>query len=111
MEKFIYRFGYCTPMQLEANEVHGWDDESSGAFVVQAETSDAARRRGREVASAFVAWLFESGGCSQPRPWTDAQFADWIEENPTAVFSEDDIQALPIVVVGEMPDFGEWRWT
>jgi hypothetical protein len=109
MEKFVYRFGYCTPMQWEANEAHGWDDESSGAFVVYADTRDAALRWGHEVAGAFVAWLFEVGGQLQPRSWAESHFAAWIEEIPTPAFSEEGIQALPVVLVGQMPDFGDWK--
>jgi len=38
-QNFPYRFGYCTPLQWAANDTHGWDDESSGAVVIKADSA------------------------------------------------------------------------
>jgi hypothetical protein len=108
MQRFVFRFGYCTPKQWAGNDEHGWDDESSGAFIVEATTEEDALRWGRKVADAFVAQLFEKSGTQQPSSWTDAQFANWLDGNPTASFSDEAIRALPTVPFGKMPQFDEW---
>ena len=106
---FLFRFGYCTPEQWTANEKHGWDDESSGAFFVHAESEQSALDWGNAVADAFVARQFELAGWTAPPSWKQAQFANWIEENPEEVFSGADLGALPRVEVGEMPSLDGWR--
>jgi hypothetical protein len=109
MHTFVFRFGYCTPLQLQGSEAHGWDDESSSAFVVRAESSADALHWGQKVADAFVAQLFAESGRVQSTTWSDANFANWIEENPSAVFSDAELAALPVVAFGEMPDVSSWR--
>jgi hypothetical protein len=108
MKKYLYRFGYCTPAQWAANDAQGWDDESSGAFFVEADTSGDALLRGREVAAAFVAKVFRDDGYSEPVAWADAEFSDWIEDG-VGDFSEVELQNLPVVRRDELPDFKSWR--
>lgn len=109
MRTFVYRFGYCTPAQWAANEAHGWDDESSSAFLVQAQSVEEALAWGDKVANAFVAWLFARDGKVPPTSWSEAEYASWIEEEPAAVFSPESLQELPVVACGQMPDFTRWK--
>lgn len=106
MPKYLFRFGYCTPKQWFANEAHGWDDESSSAFVVEAESPEAALAWGKEVAEAFSLSLFRAESRAVDTPsWKEAQFAHWIEESDKESFPAAQLEKLPIVRVGELPDF------
>jgi hypothetical protein len=109
MRRFVFRFGYCTPSQWVANEAHGWDDESSAAFVVEAQTAEDALNWGREVANAFVAQLFEKSGTPSSSSWMDAKFASWLDENPERTFSGEFMRGLPTVTFGQMPRFDAWK--
>jgi len=107
---FLFRFGYCTPEQWTANEKHGWDDESSGAFFVLAESEENALAWGNEIANAFVAHLFKLAKCPHPPSWEEAQFASWIKKDPdAAAFPSETQSALPQAIASEMPDFAEWQ--
>ncbi|MCP4545393.1 MAG: hypothetical protein GY835_02865 [bacterium] len=109
MRKYLYRFGFCTPGQWLLNEAHGWDDESSYAFFVVADTSESALSWGREISEAFIEYLFASANWQYEIPsWKTARFAHWIEEFPEAVFSLEDLNKLPVVGDGQIPDFSEW---
>ena len=108
MNRFLFRFGYCTPAQWASNNAHGWDDESSGAFFVKAESADAALDAGREVAEQFVRNLFVKANSSEIPSWKASEFAFWIEENPLEAFAEKALQQLPEVSPGETPDFSRW---
>jgi hypothetical protein len=108
-QTFIFRFGYCTPKQWKGNRAHGWDDESSGAFVIHADDAERALYWGCVVVTAFVTWLFKSIGEQEHAPWNDAEFANWIEEDPSAVFSAEQRRSLPTVMFGEMPEFSDWQ--
>ena len=103
MRKFLFRFGYCTPLQLAGNEAHGWDDESSGAFFVEAHSTEDALRWGREVADAYVEFQFKKEGRQQDVRWLDGDFANWIEENPAGAFSEEQLRVLPTVAFDLCP--------
>lgn len=105
---YLFRFGYCTPEQWTANETHGWDDESSGAFFVRADSPDRALLWGRTVADAFVRRLFEAAGKEEISSWCDAQFASWIEPDPDSAFPREFLITLARVNVGEMPSFDGW---
>ncbi len=109
MGKYLFRFGYCTPAQWALNETQGWDDESSFAFYVVADTSECALSWGREISEAFLQYLFASANWQSEIPsWKSARFAHWIEEFPETVFSLEDLNNLPEVGYGQMPDFSEW---
>lgn len=107
MNEYVFRFGYCTPAQWEANRKHGWDDECSGAFVVDADNSDRAYEWGLDVAEAYVRWQFERAGWNEIPSWKEAAFASWIDEDFTSEFSSE-LSALPRVKVGEIPTFEDW---
>ena len=107
--KYLYRFGYCTPSQWTLNESHGWDDEDSNAFFVIARSPEDALRWGREISEALCSHLFLSWGWEGPIPsWKDSSFAHWIEEDPEAEFSPQQLSNLAVVKDGEMPDVSDW---
>jgi hypothetical protein len=108
MHRFLFRFGFCTPAQWEANEAHRWDDESSSAFFVLAENAEAAISWGREVAERYGNYLFEQAGVTKITSWKDSQFAHWIEEKPAPEFTSEYLEKLPQVTMGQVPDFRLW---
>lgn len=109
MQKYLFRFGFCTPLQWRQNEANGWDDESSESVFIEAETVDAAESWGCEIAEAFCRRLFELASWTDDIPsWKEARFAYWIEIDATALPS-DYLQKIPVVREGEFPDFGSWE--
>lgn len=109
MRTFLYRFGYCTPDQWAGQEAHGWDDETSGAFFVVAETEDSALAWGQEVSEALVHHLFQRAHWLGDVPsWKEARFASWIEQAPAVEFRDGELQELPTVYFGELPDLRTW---
>ena len=108
MNRFLFRFGYWTPAQWMSNNTHGWDDESSGAFFVKAESASAALLVGCEVVERFVQSLFIQERIKEIPSWKASDFAFWIEENPSEAFSEEALRQLPEVTPGETPDFSRW---
>ncbi len=110
MPKFLFRFGFCTPEQWRANETHGWDDESSEAFFIESESREVALSWGCAVAESFSRSLFESAGDHGGKipSWVEAGFAYWIEEDPAAVLSLQELEQFPTVRLGEMPTFYRW---
>lgn len=110
MSRFLFRFGFCTPEQWKANKIHGWDDESSEAFFVVADTQEAALAWGRDVAELFCQKEFEAAGwCGEIPSWKAAKFAFWIEAKPECVFPADILRDLPEVSASTMPDFSTWK--
>jgi hypothetical protein len=108
MERYLFRFGYCTPPQWTANEANDWDDESSGAFLVAAKDKEEALAWGQEVAERYVRLQFESAGWVAPPSWKEAAFANWIEQSPEKAFSAAELALLPLVSAGQMPTFENW---
>lgn len=104
MNRYLFYFGYCTPEQWKANDDFDLDDESSAAFFVMADSTEAALRWGNEVAEFYVAHLFACSVWSTTVPsWKVSQFANWIEDAPESRFSEEQLSTLPLVSYGEMP--------
>ena len=97
MKRFTYGFGYETPQQRSLNELHGWDDEDSAEIIVRADTAEAARSWGREVAAASVRYLFEQAGVPETPTWREAAYAEWVSEASAH-------DTGPEVAVGEFPD-------
>lgn len=56
---------------------------------------------GRTIAEKFVSSLFARANCDN-YSWTDANFAHWIETDPSVLASAG---SLPVVANGEMPNF------
>jgi hypothetical protein len=95
---FVFQFGFETPQQAAANDRHGWDDESSEYFVIDAPDKQSALAWGCELAEGFVR---ELGGTS----WHAGSFANWVEsisDCPSAVTTKP-------VKAGERPDAAEWQ--
>ena len=108
MPKFLFFFGFCTPAQWKANEDHGWDDESSCGFFVEAETADDAEIWGQEVAECYVERLFRKSNWQGEIPsWKDSWFAYWIENDVGSIPTEC-LANYPLVTFGKMPHFDEW---
>lgn len=104
LTKRLFRFGYETPDHAELNTTHGWDDEESTGVWIASLSGDEAMQWGLIVAEEFVSSLFaESGKASL---WTSDGFAHWIEDDPAVLASATD---LPVVSVGELPDFAAMR--
>ena len=99
--KFLYLFGYESPVEFQSNADAGTDFESSAGVWISGETEEQALHWGRSVAEHFVAWLFERSG-NKPYSWADAQFADWIETDRSVVNAA---ATFPTVATGELPDF------
>lgn len=104
LTKRLFRFAYQTPGQAERNAEHGWDDEDSTGVWIASASEDEATRWGRTIAEQFVSSLFAQSGNGYP--WTSDGFAHWIEDDSAVLATACD---LPLVTVGEMPDFARMR--
>ena len=105
MRRYLYVFGYCTPGQWLANKEHGWDDEDSCAFFIEADSEEKALDWGRQVSELLVGRLFEKDPrFNKTLSWKEADFANWIEHKPLARFSGLALEMLPVVKVGEVPE-------
>jgi hypothetical protein len=107
--KYLFRFGFATPLQWAANEAHDWDDECSEAIFIMADSPDMALSWGQEIAEAFNELLFKNAGQQDDIPsWKEAGFVYWLEESPESIFSDTELKNLPAVGAGELPDFTRW---
>ena len=107
--EYLFVFGYCTPTQLRNNEKHGWDDEDSYAFFVDANSEADALNWGRKIADQYVKCLFERSNWNDETPlWLHAGYAHWIELEPLKRFSGMALEMLPVIKYSEMPDFDHW---
>ena len=97
----LFLFGYETPTQAKRNAEHGWDDEDSAGVWITSPSEDEAMQWGRTVAEQFVSLLFAQTGDAYS--WASDGFAHWIEDDPEVLAAA---CHLPVVAVGEMPDFG-----
>ncbi|MGK6318013.1 hypothetical protein [Sphingomonas sp. DT-204] len=97
----LFCFGYETPTQFENNARQGWSDEDSAAVWIKAASDEAVLTWGRSVAESFVSFLFERAD-KDAYSWVDGNFAHWIETDPNILAHASE---LPVVTVGEMPDF------
>jgi len=108
MARFLFRFGYCTPAQMDANQGNGWDDEQAAACFIVATTRETALVFGCEVAEQMVNHLFAAAGHA-PVSWQDDGFAFWIEDDPAEILELELSEAVPVVMAGEIPDFSRWN--
>jgi len=104
MSRYLFRFGFCTPVQFASNSAHGWDDEASSSFFIEAESSDQALEWGEEVADRFVQALFAAEG-GEVFDWRASDFARWIDDSPEEEYSARQLANKQVVKVGEFPDF------
>lgn len=107
MDKFLFRFGYCTPAQWVTNLEHNWDGECSGACLISANSESEALQTGCEIAENFVQYLFAKEGYADIPSWKESLFAFWIEQNPNDAFNQNELNAIPEVIAGE-EDFSNW---
>ena len=99
--KYLYLFGYESPAEFRSNADARTDFESSAGVWISGASEEQALQWGRSVAEHFVAWLFERSG-NEPYSWAAAQFADWIETEPSV---QKAAANFPIVAIGELPVF------
>jgi hypothetical protein len=92
MPVFVFRFGYWSPDDREANEA-GIDFESNEWVVIDAPDEAAALAWGCVVAERFV---WQTYGMS----WQAKNFAHWVEPLACCPWAA----ARPAVAVGEFPD-------
>jgi hypothetical protein len=102
--KFLFVFGFEDPIEFETNKKSGSDFESSRALWIIADDPSKAENWGRSIADRFVRTLFEAEN-SEGYSWSDAEFAHWIEPQPTGEWTAEQLEALPVVRAGEFPDF------
>ncbi|MCX6952965.1 MAG: hypothetical protein NTV51_12485 [Verrucomicrobia bacterium] len=100
MNRYFFRFGYCTPAQAKGNLAHGWDDECSAGVYIRADTPEEALAWGCEIADRLVQHLFEQAGETDFLSWTESQFARWIDPDPAL----QDLPNIPEVALRELPD-------
>ena len=103
MPRFLYCFGFETPLQARNNAQFGWDDEDSHRVWIIAPTEAAALEWGRHISERFVASLFGDPSIS----WAAGNFAHWIETDAQATRSPDDAETAPVVEY-VYPDFTSW---
>jgi hypothetical protein len=63
-------------------EKHGWDDENSAAFFIEAFSEHEALTWGREISQEFVRRLYGDRGLI----WRPTDYAHWIEADPASRF-------------------------
>jgi hypothetical protein len=108
MTQYLYRFGYEFPAQRLANVKYGWDDETSYAFFIEAETPEQALEWGREVSEAFCHYVYQESGWKGSLPsWKEDGYAHWIEDD-SEIIAQAQRERCPQIAVGEIPDFAEW---
>lgn len=110
MRRFLYRFGYESPVEWRQNQRHGSDFESSSAFWVIADTAEDALAWGQEVSEKMVHEFFVRSGWSEADipSWKEAGYAHWIEDAPGPEFTADFLNSLIEVKQGEMPNDLTW---
>jgi hypothetical protein len=111
MERYVFRFGFDTPAFAAGYLAHGWDDEGSFGFFVDAESEADAFVWGRLVANAYVKAVWDRAGAEDETPWIDNGFAHGIDPNPDPWWFRATPPRTPIVTFGVMPDFAlpEWK--
>jgi hypothetical protein len=87
MKRFLFVFGYESPVERMANGREGTDLESSSALWVRADSEDEALQKGRDYAQKFVGQQFEQAGVVDFPGWAEGSFAHWIEHKPLNRFS------------------------
>ena len=82
MARFLFVFGYESPVECATNSREGTAFESSNAVWVLADSEDEALQKGRDYAERFVRQQFQQTGAVGFRGWTEGDFAHWIEHKP-----------------------------
>lgn len=108
MNEYVFGFGYEAPVQFEANSANGWDDESSFAIVIAADTEEEAASWGGDLAERFVEMLFRNAGYASPPSWKNLGYASWVEMLPSEKYPQSILKSLPKVRVNEVPQMEHW---
>lgn len=87
MTRFLFVFGYESPVERATNSREGTDFESSSAVWVRADSEDEALQKGRDYAERFVRQQFQHAGVGDCPGWAEGGFAHWIEQKPLDRFS------------------------
>lgn len=87
MTRFLFVFGYESPVERTTNSRAGTDFESSSAVWVRADSEDEALQKGRDYAERFVRQQFQHAEVGDFLGWTERNFAHWIESKPLDRFS------------------------
>ena len=86
MQRFLFVFGFESPVEFECNLGGDTDFESSEAVWVVASTLEEAFESGRLYAEEKVATLYcECGDPGYPG-WSEAGYEHWILDNPAEEF-------------------------
>ena len=94
MNRFVFMFGYESPIEHETNIRSGTDFESSEAVWVRAISEREAMQRGRVYATAFVAQQFAQAGVTDFVGWAEGNFSHWVEREPENRFSASELEAM-----------------
>lgn len=95
MKRFLFVFGFESPVEFQCNLEADTDFESSEAVWVVAETPEEAFEGGRIYAEERVAALFER--CGEPKfpGWSEAGYEHWILDNPAEEFPPHIVETFP----------------
>ncbi len=93
MNRFLFIFGYESPVERLSNKRHGTDFESSEAVWIAATSESEAMSKGRAYAKGFVAGAYREAKSSNKVSW-DEGFAHWISKKPEEEFPESDLTSL-----------------
>lgn len=104
VQRRLFRFGFETPHDARLNYEQGTDFESSTCLWIASESDEEALEWGRAIAADYSSWLFRE--VPAQTPWVAGwNHACWIEDDPTILKSVTEIQSIPAVRIGEMPNF------
>ena len=98
MPKYLFTFGYETPIQAKNNNQYGLDDEDSLNVFIKAENELQALEWGREIAEDYVRKLYQDPAIS----WKAQGFSHWIEKN-LEKYGQKALSKIPTVKTGEYP--------
>ena len=105
-KRWLYVFNFADPHDEKTNYLFDYDDAlSSRDFWIEADDPQAAQRWGDNVATAFVAWMFEAAGASEEpwhQGWPGGKYGSWIEDQPEMLIPH---PAQQVICIGQMPDF------
>ena len=100
--EYLFVFGYHSPEDAAATDKFQADQESLGFFRIIASSAEQALEWGKYLSGWYVTQLFRDED-GTPH-WNPKWFASWIEREPDERLRQA-AQALPVVTVGEYPDF------
>lgn len=95
MTKFLFVYGYESPIDWQFNCRFGTDGESSGTIWIEAKTETDALTTGREFAEQCTASLFAPYPDILFSGWAAADYAHWIEHHPFERFSGLALEIIP----------------